>query len=231
MPQKEYELALNKLKSIINIPLKEEIDLSGSLDSLPLFPQNINVDEVLNSRDDYQAMLLEAGMRDNNVSLEFANHLPSLKGRFSYLFSAQSDEFSIENDFDNYVIGVTLTIPIYSGGNTSAQVQKARIELYQAQTRIAQAKDKIEMDLNNVALSLKEADQRIIASEKNISAAERAYEIAEARANNGLATQLELKDSRLFLDQARLNDLKARFDFLKAYYQWQLTTGSRLEEY
>lgn len=228
--KKEYEFALNNLKSMISLPIKEEISLKGSLEELPDMPSDIYLEEVLNHRSDFQAMLLEGSMRDKNIAIEFANHYPTLKGRFSYLFSAQSDAFKVENDFDNYVLGLTLSIPIYSGGNTSALVQKARIEYNQAELRIAQTRDRIEMDLNNVVLNIREAKERIVAADMNVSAAQRTYDIAEARLNNGMATQLELKDSRIFLDQAKINYLTARFDYLKAYYQWQLATGIWQEE-
>ena len=212
------------------MPINEKLSISGSLDNLPVVPDSVNIAEVLSMRTDYQAMILESEMRDKNISLEFAEHFPTLSGSFSYSYQAQSDNFKLENDFDNYVLGVSLKIPIYSGGFTSAQVQKAQIEYNQAMLRIAQIKDKIEMDLNNVALNLRESHERVVAAEKNVQAAQRAFDIAESRSENGMATQLELKDSRLFLDQANINNLTARFDYLKAYFEWQLVTGRWQEE-
>ncbi|KAA3617293.1 MAG: TolC family protein [Calditrichaeota bacterium] len=227
---KNYLQALNSLKSILNIPLSEELELTGSMDDLPPIPEKVGAENVLTTRSDYKAIQLEGQMRDKNVDIEFANHLPKLSGDFTYNYSGQSDDFKIENDFDNYVIGINLNIPLYSGGFTSAQVQKARIESFKTETRIAQAKDKIEIELDNVQLNLQEAHQRIIASKKNVVTARRTFEIAESRWDNGLATQLELKDSRLFLDQAKVNWLTAQFDYLKAYFNWQMVTGRWDEE-
>jgi outer membrane protein TolC len=227
---KNYLQALNSLKLILNIPLKNELMLTGSLDNLPPMPTQANPVDVLGTRLDYKAIQLEGQMREKNVNIEFANHLPTLTGHFFYSYSGQSDKYNIENDFDNYVVGVQLNIPLFSGGFTSAQVQKAKIESFKTQTRIAQVKDEIEIDLDNGWLNLQEANERITASEKNVSTAQRAFEIAEIRWDNGLATQLELKDSRLFLDQAKVNRLTAQFDYLKAYFDWQLVTGQWDEE-
>ncbi len=222
---KNYLLALNGLKSILNVPINEDLTLTGTLDDLPPLPNRATSKDVLETRLDYKAIQLEGQMRQKNVDIEFANHLPTLTGNFTYSFSSQSDEFKIENDFDNYVVGVRLNIPIYSGGFTAAQVEKAKIESFKTKTRIAQTKDKIETELDNTWLSVEEAHNRVKASEKNVSVARRTFEIAESRWDNGLATQLELKDSRLFLDQANLNFLTAQFDYLKAYFDWQLVTG------
>ena len=223
--KKNYEQILNSLKSELGLPIAEPLILTGSLETLPPMPEAAITESVLKQRKDYQAIILESDMRDKNVSLEFANHLPTIDGRFTYTNSAQSDLFKYENNFDNYVAGVSLNIPIYSGGNTSAKVQKAELEHRQSQIRVEQAKDNIEMELTNAELNLKEARERITAAEKNVETAHRAFEIAESRAENGLSTQLELKDSRLLLDQAIVTHLTAHFDFLKAYYEWQLITG------
>jgi len=224
--KKNYEQSLNMLKSELGIPIDEPLTLTGSLETRPVFPDSLDTDQVLSQRGDFQALKLESDMRDKNVTLEFANHLPTIDGRFVYTNSAQSDMFKYENNFDNYVAGLSLNIPIYSGGNTSARVQKAELEHRQAVIRVEKAKDTIEMELTNALLNLKEARERITAAEKNEATARRAFEIAESRAENGLATQLELKDSRLLLDQANVTHLTAHFDYLKAYFEWQLITGN-----
>lgn len=223
--KKNYRQTLNSLKSELGIPIADTLILNGSLEALPAMPDLPGTEEVLNIRNDYQALLLESDMRDKNISLEFANHLPTIDGRFIYTNSAQSDNFKYENNFDNYVAGVSLNIPIYSGGNTSAQVQKAKLEHRQSQIRVEKARDIIEMELTNAMLNIKEARERITAAERNVDTAQRAFEIAESRTENGLATQLELKDSRLFLDQAIVTHLTAHFDYLKAYFEWQMVAG------
>ena len=40
-----------------------------------------------------------------------------------------------------------------------------------------------------------------------------------------MITQLELKDSRMQLEMAILNFYVATYDYLDAYYDWQLATG------
>ena len=54
---------------------------------------------------------------------------------------------------------------------------------------------------------------------------EKAFEIAEITSDNGLATQLELKDARLAYDQAKLNYFAAQYEYLEAYFDWELAVG------
>ncbi len=223
--EKNYELAVNNLKTMLDIPLDEEIELSDAYESIPPMPDEPDLQSVFENRLDFRALQLERDLRDKNVSLEFANHLPTLSGTFTYTYSGRSDELKIENDYDNYVVGLRLNIPLFSGGYTNAQVQKARIDVRKSDTRLSQTEDQIRVQLKNVMLSLREARKEIESAQKSVDAATRAFDIAEARLENGLATQLEVKDSRVFLDQAKVSLLTARFNYLKAYFQWQLVSG------
>ena len=183
-------------------------------------------DEILKRRPDYNALFWEKKLRENGISNEKANYLPSLEANIIYAFSSISDYFRFEQINNNIIIGLTLNIPIYSGGYTGAQVQKARIELNKTNIRIKQTEEMIYTQIQNIYLRLEEAYQRIAAARSNLTTIEKAYNIAQNSADNGLATQLELKDSRLLFDQTKLGFYSAIYDYRAAYYDWEQATGS-----
>ncbi len=222
---KNYELATNNLKLLLNLPIQEPIEVKWDMESYPEKPEKLPVEQVLEIRPGYLALLLEQQMRRKNVKIEFANHLPTIYGSVNYTYAANSDEFRLDNDNDNLILGVGINFPIFSGGYTSAQVQKARIDVEKIDKQVELNQDNIRIDLQNVYLRMDEADSRIDAAQKSVNSARRAFEIAESRYNNGLATQLELKDSRIFLDQAQITYLTAIYAYLEAYFDWELLTG------
>lgn len=223
--RQDYELALNDLKFFVGIPIEEEIELTGSFSSFPELPERKEYQQVLDLRPDYQALAWERKLWRKNVGVQSAGHFPRLDGFFRWDYAAASDEIRLERENDNYVAGLTLSIPIFSGGSTTAKVQKAKADLEKADTRLAEANDNIKVELENLQLRLKEARERIKATNKAIQSARRAFEIAETRVENGLSTQVELKDSRLALDRAQFNYLVAVFDYLSAFFEWELATG------
>lgn len=223
---KNYQLSLNNLKILVELPLEEELRLQGSLQSFPALPDTLTVEEVFNTRADFQALHWEKKLQQKRVAVEYSNHLPTLTGNLIYTYGARSNAFRLENDNDNIILALSLNVPIFSGGFTSAQVQKARVDVERVQTRIEMMDDNIRVELQNIYLRLKEALQRIEAARKSVDTAQRAFEIAEARIQNGLATQVELKDSRVFLDQAQLNYYSAIYDYLNAFFDWELATGN-----
>ncbi len=224
--RKNFQVSLNNLKALVSLPQSENIQLSGDLESFPVFPDSISMEEVLRKHPMYNALVWERKLREKNIIVQKSNNWPELDGRVMYNYGARSDAFRLQNDNDNVVVGLTLKVPLFTGGFGSAQVQKARIELDKTDTQLSIALDDLQIQLTNIYLLLKESYQRIVAAQKSIGSARRAFEIAQTRVANNMATQLELKDSRLFLDQAQVNYYAATYDYLEAYFDWARVTGN-----
>ncbi|MCX6584093.1 MAG: TolC family protein [Candidatus Aminicenantes bacterium] len=219
--KRNYELALNALKNLAGLPYREEIELSGGFDVHPPLPLMEELDTVLEKRPDFNALLWEEKLRSTGIKAEKAEKLPNLSLNLIYNFSSQSDTFNLERQNHSYIVGLKLSIPIYTGGYREAQVKKASIDLEKTRIKIEKEKESIYNELQNIYLRLEEAGKRIAAAKKTQETAKKAFEIAEVTAANGLATQLELKEARVAYDQAQLNGYAAVYDYLDAYFDWQ----------
>lgn len=224
--RKNYEVAINNLKALVDIPLREEISLIGGLDTFPLFPDSINYTLAFKNRPDYNALIWEEKLQQKRVSIEKSNYYPTLSANITYIYSANSNQWILENKNDNIVGLLSFDIPIFNGFYTNAQVQKARVDVSRVKTRIAKAIDEIRIELQNIYLRMVEARERIGAAQKSIESASRAFDIAETRVNNGLATQLEFRESRVDLDRAKVTFYSAIYDYLDAYFDWHLANGT-----
>jgi outer membrane protein len=224
--KRNYDIALNNLKSLVEIPIKEEITLNGSIENYPPVPEELSFEEVIGQRPDYQSLQWEKRLREKNVQVQYGNFLPSLEGSLTYAYTASSDKFKLEQENDNVILGISLKVPIFSGGFNLAQVRKARAEVEKVKTRIAKADDNIQIDLQNIRLRIQEANQRIMAARKSVNVAERTFELAHSQAESGIITQVELKENRVALDEAQLNYYTAIYDYLDAYFDWERATGN-----
>lgn len=223
--RRNYEMALNNLKNLAGIPVEQEIKLSGNLDTYPPLPERIRFDFILDSRPDFNALKWEEKLRGTAVKAESAERYPSLKLNLIYNFSSLSDHFKLERQNESYIVGLNLSVPIFTGGYRSAQVRKAKIELDKARIKIDQGKEKIYNEIHNIRLRLEEAQKRILSGKKSLQTAKKAFDIAQISADNGLATQLELKDTRVLYDQATLNCYASIYDYLDAYFDWEQASG------
>jgi len=224
--KRNFDIALNNLKSLVEIPITEEITLRGSIENYPPVPEELSFEEVIEQRPDYQSLQWEKKLQEKNVQVQYGNFLPSLEGSLTYAYTASSDKFKLERENDNVILGISLKVPIFSGGFNMAQVRKAKAEVEKVKTRIAKADDNIQIDLQNIRLRIQEANQRIMAARKSVNVAERTFELAQSQAESGIITQVELKENRVALDEAQLNYYTAIYDYLDAYFDWERATGN-----
>lgn len=224
--RRNYDLASNNLKTLAGIADQEKMEIIGELEYYPSLPDSMAFSTILNQRPDYQALFWEKKLRENAVQNERASSFPNLDASVIYMYSAISDYFKLERENKNIIVGLNLHIPIYSGGYTGAQVQKAKIELAKTDLKIQQTERLILNQIRNIYLRLRESHQRNLSARMNLTTVEKAYHIAQISADNGLATQLELKDARVLYDQTKLGYYSAIFDYLSAYFDWQLATGT-----
>jgi outer membrane protein TolC len=224
--RRNFEVALNNLKTLVGLSLEEQIKLVGSLEEYPEIPEEVGFSQLLAQRPDLRALEWEKKLNEINVKVQKAGYFPTLNANLIYSAFAGSDKLKWENDSYSLVFGLQINIPIFSGGNTKASVSKAQTAVENVTTRIGQAYDAVRVEMSNIRLSLEDPSQRIDAAGKNVDSAYRAYEIAETRVENQLTTQVELKEIRVALNQAQVNYFSAIFDYLSAYFDWQQAVGA-----
>lgn len=223
--RRNWNLAMNTLKNMAGFDLNQEIRIEGSFDNIPQLPDSITLESILRSRPDFNALLWEEKLRKTSVAATKGAYLPTLSGTVAYAYSAQSDDFVLDQENNLLFAGVKLSLPIFTGGYRRANIQKAQLELDKVHVKIDKTRENISNEISNIYLLLTEAYERIKSAESTWKVAEKAFNITETTTNDGLTTQLELKDARLMYDQARLNYYAAVLDYLTAYFSWELATG------
>ena len=224
--KRNYDLALNTLKVLAGLPVGEELEISGSFDVPLNNPQQVTTEEILNQRPDYNALLSQRELRETNIDVERSGHFPTLGASLAYQYKAVSNEFKLDNENNYLIAGLTLKVPIFSGWNVNAKVEKAQIEYARTQLQIDKSREEILKDISNASLRIAEAKVRVETAKATLNTAGKAFKIAEVSSANDMATQLELKDSRVAFDQSQLNYYSAVYDYLTSIFDWELATGT-----
>ena len=223
--KRNYELALVDIKNLAGIDVDTPLDLMGNLESYPEVPSLLELDAILQQRPDYNALLWQEELYSTGVRAEKAAYYPSLSAVAAYGYSAMSNDWALDNENNSWTVGLNLSIPIFTGGATRARVQKAQVSLNKARLELDRGRDNIAKEIKSVRLRLDESHERITSARATLGAAEKAFSIADATAKTGLTTQLQLKDSRIALDQATTGYYSAVCEYLVAYFEWQKAIG------
>ncbi|HMC56140.1 MAG TPA: TolC family protein, partial [Gemmatimonadaceae bacterium] len=121
------------------------------------------------------------------------------------------------NDFrENWTVGVTAQVSLFSGGRTTGGVRVAEANLREARARFTQAREFAALDARVTLNQLAQAEATWRASRGTAEQAQRAYSIDQIRYREGLSTQTDLTQSQLLVEQAMVNRAVAARDLAVA---------------
>lgn len=223
-------LALWQLKAVMGIDLDTDIDVAGSLldysdrmASDPVFGQSLS----LEGNSAMRQIGIQAEQLAQSIRAQQYAYLPSLALSFSYSMNAMTNDFNFsEYQWSPYsYVGLSLSIPIFSGGKRynavkQAQVRKQELDLQRVNTE-RQLKISIRQNLNTMDTAVKS----YASAEDALQTATKAYDIASKSYEVGRSTLTDLNDAQLALTQARLSVCQAVYSFLTAKSSLEQTLG------
>lgn len=214
-------LALWQLKAVLGLDLDTEIDVSGSLTELAdNMEYDIHRQDTVSLEDNstMRQIAIQAEQLANTIKLQKAAYIPSLAVAFTYNVNAMTNDFNFsEYKWSPYsYVGISLAIPIFSGGKRlnnvrQTQVQYTELKLQEMNTE-RQLKIAIRQYLNQMETAMKSFD----AASEAVVTADKAYSIASKSYNVGRSTLTDLNDAQLALTQAELNVCQTIYSFVVA---------------
>ena len=224
--QTDRDIALMRLKQMLNLPLHEPLTLTTPLDDTTAAIPARLTSAVPSGRDSVapseRAPVRQAAdaveVNANALRVARAQRLPQVNvnmryGRVAYPPGGVPGW----NDFrTNWTVGVGLRVPVFTGGRITGEVRVAQADLEEARYRLTQARELSELDSHASIARLEAAEASFAASAGTAQQASRAYQIAEIRYREGISTQVELSDSRILLEQATANRALAARDLAVA---------------
>lgn len=144
------------------------------------------------------------------------NFLPTLSLSTYYRITAADNAFSWK-DYQwtpNSAISLSLSIPIFSGGEKLFKLNQARIATDQARLRRLDLAQALTMQQRTFTDNMNASIHKFVSAKSAVQQAVKGYEIARKRYEVGMSTLIELNDANLALLQARLNYYEAIHSFL-----------------
>ena len=145
-----------------------------------------------------------------------------------YFRQQQRDFFS--DDFWNpsFSVGLQLNWNLFSGFQRSSRVQQAEIQRKRARLQRERLRRAVTVEVRSALRDLEDARERIASQETTVRRAEQNYEHVSERAEQGVASPVELREASDQLDQSRLNYLQAVHDYLVARSDLETALGQPL---
>ncbi|MEY4927265.1 MAG: hypothetical protein RI894_1701 [Bacteroidota bacterium] len=117
---------------------------------------------------------------------------------------------------DNFstTVGISVSIPIYQGRQVKIATERAKLQVQLASVQAEQTKRQLNNDVTLALANAKAAQKVLQAAQKTLKARELAYANSEKRFAAGAANSFELSTAQSVLDNARLNVIEKKYDYL-----------------
>ncbi len=162
---------------------------------------------------------------DMSLKAAKASYLPQVTASAGY---GQANSSWPPNK-SQWVAGLDLSVPIFQGGLTKAQVDKARAALEQAKAVERSGKDEIIVNLTDTWSRLKDAIQNVNVQRQYLEATQTRAKIADAQYSNGLI----LFDNWIIIEDNLVNAktayINSQIAALEAEAAWVQAKGGTLE--
>jgi outer membrane protein TolC len=221
-------LALLELRRLVNVPADRPLELTTPLLSEDgTLPVAIIDSLAPASRPAIAAADAAVGLREQLVRAARADRLPTLSVGTTLSNQAFPQEVS---PFDarfrrNWNAEVRLNVPIFLGLRTAGSVRRAQAQLEQARAERDQVVEQVGLDVAQARAEMDRVRALVGARRATVRQAQRAQHLATVRYANGMATQLEVTDARVLMQQAETNEVQAARDYLFALAQLERALG------
>jgi len=112
------------------------------------------------------------------------------------------------------VVGVNLSIPIYSRHRNRMNVERSELSILNAEIESRQQQQQLKTNVQRAIADTKAAFKSMNAAQRSVEAAEAAFENTQKRFDLGAINTLELTTARNTLDQARIDLIRSKYQYI-----------------
>jgi outer membrane protein len=233
--QNNYRISKNNLANLLGYNLPREIWENIPLkltDTLDAAPYQINLPDALQQalakRPELVALRNTQELQKLNITDASSGYKPNLQVFAGYnWFNAQfTPPVELDHDIHGWNAGAQVSWAIFDGMLTHGKVVQARALYAKSKTAVDEEARNIELEVRTTYSDFLEA-QEVLESQKTVQAeAEESLREANARADAGTGTQLDVLDAENSLTQARSTQVQALHDYDAARARFERAIGA-----
>jgi outer membrane protein TolC len=140
-------------------------------------------------------------------------------------FGYEKPYFAINEWEQIFTVGVGLQVPLFDGLESYRGMRRARAAAETITLATVQTHANVRTEVRTAVLALREAAVRMTSTKDNQGRADQILEISKNSYAAGAATNVEVIDAQFAATTARLEHLKALYDYRNAQIQLSAATG------
>ena len=184
---------------------------------------SVLVSSAMDNRFDYKSALLNLESANDNITITRSGHFPRLTNSIG--FGSNANSFDKLFASKSYSVGLTLSIPIFSGFSVSNNVEIATVNAKNQQVVVSDLEREIKRNLQKTFLDLQAAEKSLSVSDKNVEAAQENFKIQQEKYSLGSSNLLDVLTATTNYTNARVAYINAQFAYIVLTEQLKYYTG------
>jgi outer membrane protein len=219
-------LAEISLKTLLGLDVAQPVEIIGEMTYAPV---EVDLDESiarsLANRPELNQLLYQKQMAGEMIKIAKADYLPTVAISGNYNFWADNLNFKKDNWQSFYAFNLVLNIPIFNGLRTPAKVARSKALIRELEHTEKGLVNNIKFEVQAAYLNLNQAKESLLSQEKNVDAARESVRVAELNYGEGLITITDVGSAQVALSEARINYLRAIYDYVISLAQLEKSMG------
>ncbi|MGD8319086.1 MAG: TolC family protein [Gemmatimonadota bacterium] len=217
-----------ELRQLLGVSADEALHLAGDFE---LAPAPLGVDSLVAVAREQRPDLRMA--RNAEASARVQTQLAALGDRpsvnLNVMVGAKNGYVPNLNRIKpNFVAGMAVQVPVYVGDRTRSQVKAAEAGVDVATARAESLERSVAEDVEKAVAGERANREKIETADVQVRQATAALELARTRYQAGVVTNLDVLDAETLLAQAKLLQIRARYDLVRSRYQLRRAVGDRI---
>ena len=225
---RSLELGNTMLKLQMGMPVDYQLNLIGAINEIKLDKMSLLMDSTT-YRNRIEYALSETQVKLNELDLKRykSEYLPSLSAFGSTSLQYQNSSFSnlYKRSFPTTLIGLQLSVPIFSGFQRSNRIKQAEFTVRKSQNDLFQAKNSINFDIKNSTTQYTNSLTSLENQQRNLDLANEVLRVSKIKYEQGVGSSLEVTQAQTSLKESQNNYINALYDALISKVDTERATG------
>ena len=225
--ENEREQQIINLRKLMGWDQSRPVSIKGDLVLKDSTLENVLPPVDLKNRPDYQLLQDKKDFFQQQYQLARTIEKPSLNAMASAGFKDGYPK-DLNRLYGNWVLGVNLKVPLFSGYRSRYQQQAAKANLRSVTAQENDLQRNIQSQVASASSDFESAKKKLNTANLQIEQAREQIKLARLRYENGVITSQDLLDSETKLAQARLQRLNYIYKMIMSRYDLDKALGKQI---
>jgi outer membrane protein len=202
------------LKTVLGLDISQPVEIVGELAYRPVEPDpEASLSSALANRPELSLINYQKMIAEEMRKMALADALPTVAIAGNYNYWGDYLKFNSVSWENYYSFNLIMNIPIFKGFRVPAQVAEAKAAVREIELTRKGLTDAVKFEVESALLNLNQARESLLSQEKNIEQALEGVRVSDLNYSEGLATILDVSAAQIALSEARINRLRAVYDY------------------